>query len=404
MRVQACRTWCFLLSLACLMCGQQPTPEPSSTFSSEARLVLVPFHVVRGKYFAPDLKPEDILLLEDGRPRDFSVFQGPAMGRRLPLELVLLFDTTTLPPPESKVKVLFTRWDREASYGFASQWGDTESRAVLEKGGADVRVSVYRFDHQQLQRLARSAKDPRTLTTAIRRLPEAIPADEATELELPPGRRAHAAVGGRLLIWPLSWTLEAVIAALMDSTAAPQEALRVLIVFSESTGPTTTTPEDAADQANALGVTIYPVLLNFEEYLRNPFVIGIGKGGMPPTPNQETILMPYPDRFPDTDPTETSGAETRRSQTVANGSTAPMIRLSGLGELTGGVSVYPTKKRMEAGTVNTILDLIKNRSLAQYAAGFAPPTSEKQRMHRLEIKLKSQDSGELQGGKRTAVY
>lgn len=404
MVVQACRIWCSLLFLACLLAGQQTSTEPSSTFSSESRLVLVPFHVVQGKYFAPDLKPEDILLLEDGKPRDFTVFEGPATGRRPPLELVLLFDTTTLPPPESKIKVFFTHWDREATYEFASQWGEAESRTVLEKGGADVRVSVYQFDHQQLRRLARSTKDPQTLTTAIRRLPEAIPADEAIELELPPGGREYAPRTNRSLAWPLSWTLEAVIATLEDSTATPDNALRVLVVFSERTAWTSTRPEDAADQANALGVTVYPVLLNFEEYLNSPFAISLGDRGMAPRPVDGMILMPRPDRFPDRGANESSSAESRRSDTVGNASTLPMIRFSWLGEMTGGVAVHPTKKRLDAGTVNTILDLVKNRSLAQYIAGFAPPPSEKQRKHRLEIKLTSEDIGELQGGKRTAIY
>jgi hypothetical protein len=235
-------------------------------------------------------------------------------------------------------------------------------------------------------------------------LPEAIPADEAIELELPRGGREFAPRTNRILTWPLSWTLEAVIATLKDSAATPDNTLRVLVVFSERKAWTSTRPEDAADQANALGVAVYPVLLNFEEYLNSPFGISLGSGGMSPRPVEGMILMPRPERFPDRETNETSGAEPRRSETVGNMSTIGMIRFAALGELTGGVAVHPTKKRLDAGTVNTILDLVKNRSLAQYVAGFAPPASEKQRKHRLEIKLKSKDSGELQGGKRTAVY
>jgi len=183
----------LILSTACWCLGQQAPPESSPTYHSETELVLTTFNVIRGIYFAPDVKPDDVVLLEDGKPRDFTIFEGPG-GRRPPLELALLFDTTTLPPPESKIEVAWTHWDRKATYDFTNHWGDAESRAVLEKGGADVRVSVYRYDHQQLQRLCGATSDPQTLTNAIHRLTEAIPGGEAIPLRLPPNRGA--------LTWP----------------------------------------------------------------------------------------------------------------------------------------------------------------------------------------------------------
>jgi hypothetical protein len=403
MSAQRRRIGILFLSTACLLWGQQPPLEPSRVFSSETNLVLVPFHVVRGEYFAPDVRAEDVLLLDNGKPREFTIFEGPGTGSQPPLELVLLFDTTTLPPPESKITVMWTYWDREAAYEFASHWGDAESRAVLEKGGADVRVSVYRFDHQQLQRLCRSTKDPQVLTAAIRRLPEAIPADEAIPLKLPPGRHgSRPPIYRDRLFWPLSWTLEAVIDTLKDSTATPDNAVRALVVFSERTGLTTTTPQDAADQAKALGISVYPVVLNFSEYLNRPHTISWGKRGTEPRVGPGTILMPRPSSWPDYDPNATEGPASRRTQTVENGSTYGMIRFGTLAELTGGLSVYPAG--MNGATVYAILDLVRDRSLAQYVVGFVPEASEKERKHRLEIKLKSKGSGKLQGGKRTAVY
>jgi hypothetical protein len=134
----------LLLFAACLLLPQQAPPDAPPTFRGESTLALVPFSAIRGEYFALDLKAEDILLFEDGKPREFTIFEGPGTGRRPPLELVLLFDTTTFPPPESKIKVENTYWDREATYAFTKDWSDKESRAVLEKNGADVRVAVYR--------------------------------------------------------------------------------------------------------------------------------------------------------------------------------------------------------------------------------------------------------------------
>jgi hypothetical protein len=272
------------------------------------------------------------------------------------------------------------------------------SRGTLGKGGADVRVSVYRYDHQQSQRLCRYTSDPQTLTSAIHRLPEPIPADEAIPLTLPPGRETMEALrlkyGGfkRLptdpLPWPLSWTAEAIVETLRDSVTVPENAIRVLAVFSEGwvrggSGPTpllsgggatTTTARDVADQANAFGIAVYPVVLDLDEYLRHPFGIAL-PAGSPPLPNQ-TGLNSF--------------------------AIAMSVGFVSVGELTGGRSFYPS--RIDAGVVNDILNVIRNQGLSQYAVGFAPPPSGRQRKHELEIKLKSKSSGKLVGGKRTAVY
>jgi hypothetical protein len=390
MIAQFSRVLTLIVSIACLFFGQQAPPESSPTYHSETELVLVPFNVVRGLYFAPDVRADDVLLLEDGKPRSFSAFEGPGTGRRPPLELVLLFDTTTLPPPESKIKVMGNHWDRKATYDFTNHWDDTMSRALLEKESADIRVSVYHYDHQQMQRLCRSTSDPQTLTSAIHRLPEPIPADEAIPLTLPPNRMTHEAwavkqSGPTLatgpLMWPVSWTMEAMIEALRDSSAAPENAVRVLAVFSEGWGfrsdldppwyqgdarsPTTTTPQDAADQANALGIAVYPVVLDFEVYAHQPF----------------PSLAPY------------------------HTDNVPAIRMAvfgSVGELTGGRAFYPS--RMDPAAVSDILDVIRNQGLSQYLVGFAPASSAHRRKHNLEIRLKSKSAGKLMGGMRTAVY
>jgi hypothetical protein len=307
-----------------------------------------------------------------------------------------LFDTTTLPPPKSKIQVMWTHWDREATYGFTNHWDDTMSRGVLEKGAADVRVSVYRYDQQQMQRLCRSTSDPKALTNVIHRLPEPIPADEAMPLTLPPGRETLEAIERKFgfkrlptdpLYWPLSWTAEAMIETLKDSITAPGNAIRVLAVFSEGgvrggsgptpslggSGPTTTTAQDVADWANALGVAVYPVVLDLEEYLHHPFAISLPDGA----PHHST-----------------TGLNLSAIQMV--------VGFVGVGELTGGRAFYPS--RIDAVVVNDILDVIRNQGLSQYLAGFAPPPSGRQRKHNLEIRLKSKSSGKLMGGKRTAVY
>ena len=398
-----------LLPAACLLLAQQAPPDSSPIFSAETKLVLTTFNVVRGAYFAPDVKKDDIVLLQDGKPRNFTIFEGPESGNRPPLELVLLFDTTTLPPPESKIQVKYTHWDRKATYDFTSHWSDRESRSILEKGGADVRVSVYRYDRDRLQRLCRSANDPRALTTAIQRLPEPMPAEESVPLTLPKGRMTFADLIMKqtgikpdpkhpVLARTLGWTLEAAIDTLKDSTAAPSNAMRVLIMFSEVVGPTTTTPQDVADQAIALGIPVYPVVLDFDEYVRHPFATG-GKphGGVV----EGSVPITRPDSVPKYDPSAPDHSFAAiRDLTALD--TVPMVRFGSVGPLTGVESLYPT--RLDANVVDDILNVIRDKNLSQYVVGFAPPSSGQQRKHSLEIKLDSKSTGKLAGGKRTAVY
>jgi hypothetical protein len=77
------------LSLGCLIAGlclaQQATPEAApATFRSQSDLVMAPFHVNQGKRVLSDLKLADIVLLEDGKERPFTVFEGPGGQTRPP--------------------------------------------------------------------------------------------------------------------------------------------------------------------------------------------------------------------------------------------------------------------------------------------------------------------------------
>lgn len=156
--------WILVLSIIGLA---QTAPQDSSSaaFQSQAKLVLIPFSVARDKLFVAGLRSSDVKLFEDGFSRSFTVFEGPATRRRLPLELLLLFDTTTPFRPQRR-----TRWNREATYKFTAHWDDATSRSILERAGSDVRVSVYHFDQNRLESLCRSTNDPQELTAAFRRL------------------------------------------------------------------------------------------------------------------------------------------------------------------------------------------------------------------------------------------
>jgi hypothetical protein len=373
----------FLLwMLVCVVGGLSlaaPQDSSSASFQIQASLVLVPFNVVRDKAFVPDLKSSDVTLLEDGRPRSFTVFEGPATGRRIPLELLLLFDTTAIPPSKPKT-LISSHWDREATYAFTNQWDEAMSRAILDQAGADIRVSVYHFDKNQLERLSRSTRDPQELLAAFRRLLMPISGSDTIPLELPPNRQDRSGPTDMILGSP-GWLLESVIGTLKDAVAGPENAMRMLVVFSEGYKGTTTIPQDAVDHATALGIPLFPVVLDYDLYIRFPLAWSTPGGVIIPDARASDPRVPVDPNRPVT----------------------PLVPrwFESLGELTGGSSFYPS--RITTQVISGILESVRNQGLTQYAVGFVPGT-EKPREHRLEIRLKSKSIGNVSGGKRKTTY
>ncbi len=361
----------------------QVRPEPATpAFGSQVSLVMVPFQVSRGGHFSTDLNTDDFVLLEDGAPRQFNVFEGPQNNR--PVELVLLFDTTTWSMGgDWKLK-------QKQLADFTNHWNEAMSQAVLAGGGAEIRASVYHFDGVRLERLCRSTTDPNELLNAIHQLlapiydndltqsqraelavaiaaadgyggdrrkvdevfhtggQTGVPAGTTIPLDLPAGREilpADASQGASFRGWPL----EAAIGTLKDSAAAPGNALRALILFSDGLGGTTTVPEDVAIQAVALGIPVYPVPMNISPYARG----GGGRG------------------------------ESER----------PVPLVADLGSMTGGH--WFDVEDITAGLVRDILENVKSAGLArarsQYNIGFVPASSSAgpPREHKLEVKFAS---------------
>ena len=58
----------------------------------DSTIVLTHFHVLKNNFYVTNLRAEDVVLLEDGIPRKFTVFENSADKRRLPVEVTLLFD------------------------------------------------------------------------------------------------------------------------------------------------------------------------------------------------------------------------------------------------------------------------------------------------------------------------
>ena len=341
----------------------QVAPEPSAavTFQSQTRLVLLSFHVARGKNYVTNLNPADVVLLEDGKKRDFTIFDSPATQGRMPLELVLLFDVNP------KIEYF---WDPAAVFRFIPQWNETMSRAVLQTESADVRISVYHCADQYLFRLNPATTDPKQLSGAFRRILIAdatAPDQYGAEIPLSlPAKRDHVGPGTFTNDYVTSpfvsaeargWPMEAAIGVLNDVAAAQDKVSRVLVMFSEGIGATTTIPEDVGNQALDLGIPIYPIVTNYQNHIQSN----------------------YP-----------------RNQ-------FRMKEFAALGKMTGGRAIERTD--VDATALQKILDTVIRDGLSQYVVGFVPgPAEGKLKQHKLEIKLASKSSGSLEGGNRRATY
>jgi VWFA-related protein len=364
-RSQASRTIASAVVLVGLCLAQQESVTPS--FNTQTDLVIVPFQVRRGSRSVSDLKPADVVLLEDGVPRNFTTFEAPSDHPSL--ELVVMFDLTDIGGGF---------WDPKYLRDLTGHWNEATAGAILEQPGATVRVSLYHFDRTRLQRLCRSTADRQELLDALRRLPDPISDSQVLPLELPPHdivpdsnrdrldpALAAATVVG---ILPKPWSLLGAITALRDSAKIPAAvsgtAARVLVVFSQGEDATSTTPRDLADMAVASDVLVYPVALA-------PATV-VYAGGQ-----QIYSGQPFNQTF------------------------------ESLGELTGGRE-FDAGGSISFGKVREVLEAVKAHALARigshYIVGFAPSASGSPREHKLEVKLALKSSGKVAEGKRTATY
>jgi hypothetical protein len=401
----------LILLTAVLSVGQKTQNQSAPpTFRAQSDLVMVPFRVERGKQYVTGLSRGDVLLLEDGQARDFSVFEPPDMGHT-PLELVLLFDTTDFSVGHVKPSGSYNEGISEVR-GVAKHWDEAMSEAVLVGVGAEIRVSVYHFDGMQLERLTRPTSDPEILSQAFNRLaapipvvkdkltpsqrkqldvmadaaagrlpvsavlkqwwlpwvdqPGAVAAGEAIPLEVPANRGIipwySAGVFG---VKGWNWPLEAAIGTLQDSSAERGTVLRSMVMFCLHGDGATTVAEDVVEQSQSLGIPIYPVMTH------------AGDGN---------------DRF------WNSGAPNKLWTQ----------ELGRLGEMTGGHSFIPSPGirggGIDAAFVRDLLKTIRNESLSQYVVGFMPQTAGAVKEHKLEVKLASEFAGKVTGGTRQAIY
>jgi hypothetical protein len=428
-----------LISLACTCLSQEQL-----TFHAQTKLVTVPFQVRRGSR-SVDLNPSDVVLLEDGVPRSFAVFEKPP--EHLTLDLVVMFDVTNpTPAPAAKDgKATPGFWDTKTLQDLAAFWSGAIARRLLEAPGVSVRFSIYRLDQFRLQRLCRSTADPAVLAGALYRLAGPAPAGQ-DDVPFPPGlvirnmeRKAQA--NGYP---PQPWSLAAAILTLKDSAAASPSgeqpanagapaASRALVIFSTGAEGTTVTPDDLADQAINAGVPVYPVALPaFPSVL--PY-----EGYTYATPVPNGFFYFYPSKDEGEGGAKALMVGPAGAQYVKNGAAcsncgAPYYAsyynypFELLGEVTGGIR-FDAMNRFTASALDTpglllllhrdgysmtgaetlnILERVKSHALARfsssYTLGFVPAPSESPRRHKLEVKLAPKISGKVIEGQRNATY
>ena len=349
------RLFLTLVLAASLAAQQQPA---AVSFSAQTSLVLLSFHVRRGSNFVPDLKAADVTLFEDGKPRPFTIFESPATHGRMPLELVLLFDVNP---------AIRYFWDPADVFRFIPHWEEAMTRQLLEKQDADIRFCVYATTGQKLYRLTAATTNAATVTHSFRGLLNAGFVKEAgADIPLTlPAKRDTVGYGPFTQDYQTSyflsnehrgWPMEAAVGVLSDVAAAQNKVSRVMVMFSEGIGATTTLPEDIGVHALDLGIPIYPVATNYRHHIHRGYPRNLWR----------------------------------------------MHQFEGLGKLTGGRSVE--YESIDASMLLKTLDSFKADALAQYIIGFVPDSNASPRRHNLEVRVAKKSSGSVEGGKRRAVY
>ena len=439
-------------------CLAQQEPVPPS-FHTQTNLVTVPFQVQRGSRSTSDLKPADVVLLEDGVPRSFTIFEAPTA--HLTLDLVVMFDVTNPTPDQKTRRAGF--WDPKALQDLAGYWSETIARRLLDehldKNRATIRFSIYRFDQFKLQRLCQSTSDPKVLLDALRRL--SAPADQASNQDVDIPLPASLAVRDRERkaqakgFPPQPWSLAGALAVLRDSAGTrvvnqdkasedKSMAARALVIFSTGAEGSVLTPQDLADQAVAAGVPIYPVvlppspiplILPYEGYgydCEHEFDGGCLYDGLKYDaqlgsmwgPGGSYLVHDYTIMIPGGNPL---GCQNCGSLVVHYlnypfellGNLTGGLRFEALnhapprkpGESTQGVVISaknPPAYSMTGGETDDILERIKKHALARfsstYTVGFVPTPSDSPREHKLEVKLAPKSNGKVTEGKRSASY
>jgi len=324
--------------------------QDDAIFKAQSTLATLRFHVLRQNHYVTGLKPEDVILLEDGVPRKFTVFENAMSSvASTPVELTLLFDTSGSVMDHGLLDPLVFR------------------ESLLDSL-PNVRLAVYGFG-QSVTRYSLPTRDYEQLQSAFRSL-GVRGEGQQFELQLPPKRNAEQGV---------TWLYEAILAVSKEAASTPGQVTRMVMVFSDGLKTTTSKPEDAADLDRELGIPVYPVILGHLDLIKRleearmhekPAKSSKRSGQSPNTPSQKELNLE-----------------------VQEHDVEDFVRM---GELTGGRAVDPpgidldVMKQVLAGMVTDVR--------TSYTIGFPVDASPNPKKHKLEVRLADKDAGKVKGG------
>jgi VWFA-related protein len=326
--------------LAGLPLAAQP-PQPEATFRTETRLAMVRFHAVQKNRYVDNLTPDDVQLLEDGKPQKIAVFEGPGTGgpRTVPVELILLFDVSMSVMNDGLLDPLVLK------------------QGVLDGIGPEARISMYAFA-QRMQRFSPPTRDLDQMKKAMNQI-------------------VHFAHFGTRLY-------EGIMFAARDSAKAGGNVTRVMLIFSDGEPTTKTRSEEAIKVANAEGIQLYPVVLGHERLKK---ILGrAGGGGEGPMPGRAN-----------------PNAGPNNAQLRARDMEREMFEFASIGEATGGRSFDPPE--VSPLIIRTILAGLVAQVRSQYVVGYDPGASgDGGKPHKVQVRLMAKDKGKLHGGLRTVIH
>jgi VWFA-related protein len=297
--------------------------QPVPVFRSDTSLVLIHFHVLHKGRYATNIKPDDLVLLEDGAPRKFTVFENAAYQRTLPAEVTLLFDFS-------------------GSVMNHNLYDPLAFKEGLLDHLENVRIGVYGFDNK-LYRYCAPTSDIATLSKAFTALDKVVGPREEIPYRLPNSRKL--APGG-------TWIYASVLEASREAALTPGHATRLMLVYSDGLDTTSLRADQIAELLRERDIAIYPVALGHRQL-----------------PEREELRV---------------------------------LQFASLGELTGGRSYDPDV--VNNLVMRQILEGLVGSLRTEYVIGFAPDVAPVPAKHKLEVRLRDKQLGQIVGGTRTTTH
>ena len=359
-----------MAALASAQPAQQEEAEGSDLIISvESNLVVVPLHVYRKKSSVNGLGREAFELLEDGVPQNIAFVEGPPADgevsqRSIPTEIIFLIDFSYSVMTPGLLDF------------------NTIRSTMLEGLRQDVQISVYGFA-ARLKVFTGPTRDLRKLQRAL---------DQSIESE----------AGG-------SRVYEAIMQTARHASSRGGNVSRMMVVFSDGLSTTNLDPELVVRSANAFGIPIYPVILGRERIRKRAQglpVAGGFSGRQPPQPNpaglgggnQQGARRGEPEFGPRAQP---QGQLNRESNARAQESLQQIF--AEIGPKTGGRSYdLPV---INNRVIRQILGSLSTLAETEYVVGYYPSAvDEELTAHAVEVRLRSEEFGQLYGGRRFVVH